>query len=55
MPQVAICKECGYVIYRGLELKSADEIIQMVGGVCPKCGRKLSFNIDDVEIKPAEG
>jgi len=50
MPQIAVCKGCGYVIYEGVELKSADEIIQMVGGRCPKCGKKLTFNIEDVEI-----
>ncbi len=53
MPQVAVCKGCNYIIYKGVELKSAEEIIQMVGGKCPNCGRKLSFNIDDIEISPA--
>ena len=54
MPQVAMCKGCGYLLYKGLELKSAEEIIQMAGGRCPNCGRKLSFNIEDVEVKPAK-
>ncbi len=53
MPQVVICKGCKYIIYKGVELKSAEEIIQTVGGKCPNCGRKLSFNIDDIEISPA--
>ncbi|MHC1586314.1 MAG: hypothetical protein ACXQTV_02065 [Candidatus Hecatellaceae archaeon] len=54
MPQVAVCKDCGYVLYRGVELKSAEEIIQMVGGRCPKCGRKLSFSVEDVEVRPSK-
>jgi RNase P subunit RPR2 len=52
LPQVVICKNCKYIIYKGIELKSAEEIIQTVGGICPNCGRKLSFNIDDIDISP---
>ncbi|MHC1590166.1 MAG: hypothetical protein ACXQTQ_04310 [Candidatus Hecatellaceae archaeon] len=51
MPQIVVCKSCGHTIYQGVELKSAEEVIQMVGGQCPKCGRKLAFSIEDVEIR----
>jgi RNase P subunit RPR2 len=54
MPQTILCKECGHVLYRGVELRPPVEIIQRNGGVCPKCGRKLQFRIEDIEILPVE-
>ena len=54
MPQFVSCKDCGYLLYKGIELKSADEIIMRNGGVCPNCGRKLSFSMENVEILPAK-
>ncbi|MFQ5762263.1 MAG: hypothetical protein ACE5PO_04430 [Candidatus Bathyarchaeia archaeon] len=41
-------------MYRGLELRPADEIIQQSGGLCPTCGRKLNFSVDEVEIIEAK-
>lgn len=52
MPQSMFCKGCGHILYRGVELKPADEIIQLNAGQCPKCGKKLSFHIEDIEIMP---
>ncbi|WP_309491955.1 hypothetical protein [Candidatus Hecatella orcuttiae] len=54
MPQLAVCKDCGHLLYKGVDLKPAEEIIQLNGGTCPKCGRKLEFFIDNVEIFPVE-
>lgn len=54
MPQTIVCKNCGKLLYSGIELKPAEEIIQRNGGQCPSCGRKLAFNIEDVEIIPLE-
>jgi len=54
MPQIVVCKGCGYEFYRGIELKPPEEIIERNGGVCPKCGKKLLFKIEDVEIIPIE-
>jgi len=28
--------------------------MQVNGGYCPKCGKKLNFEIEKVEITPAE-
>jgi len=50
MPQRIICKECGYVLYEGLELKTPDEILQLHNERCPKCGKKLSLTPVMVEI-----
>ncbi len=52
MPQTVVCKQCGHLLYKGVELKPPTEIIQRNGGVCPRCGRKLTFRIEDVEIIP---
>ena len=48
-----ICKKCGFVLYefkgigdpRGLLMPV--QVIHMYGYVCPKCGRKLEFNVDE--------
>jgi len=54
MPQEAICEGCGAVLYKGIDLKPPDEIIQRLEGKCPKCGRKLSFLPIKVEVKPVK-
>ena len=54
MPQIILCKGCGHVLYRGVELRPPTEIIQRNGGVCPKCGKKLQFRIEDIEILPVK-
>lgn len=54
MPQLVVCKNCGHLLYKGIDLKPVDEIIQLNGGFCPKCGRKLVFFISEVEIIPLE-
>lgn len=53
MPQKVFCQKCGAVLYQAEELKPPDEIIQMYGGKCPSCGKKLSLIPHNVEIKPA--
>ncbi len=52
MPQTIICEGCGHLLYKGVELKPPDEIIQRNGGVCPNCGKKLVFKIENVEVLP---
>jgi DNA-directed RNA polymerase subunit RPC12/RpoP len=54
MPQMVVCGDCGHLLYRGTELKTADEIIQQNAGVCPSCKKKLAFKIEDVTISPME-
>lgn len=52
MPQRVLCDGCGEIIYEGDDLKSPEEIHQMCGGKCPKCGRKLSLMPRKVKILP---
>ncbi|MCD6529503.1 hypothetical protein J7L06_04360 [Candidatus Bathyarchaeota archaeon] len=54
MPQRVICSKCGKEIYRGEDLKPPDEIIEILGGRCPYCGRELSFIPVKIEIKLAQ-
>lgn len=50
MPQQVVCDNCGAVLYEGRELKAPEEIIQENGGMCPRCGKKLSFFPEKVDI-----
>lgn len=52
MPQRVLCSKCGAVLYEGVELTPPDEIVQRFNGKCPKCGKKLSFNPTNVDVKP---
>ena len=52
MPQRVLCQKCRYVLYEGIELTPPDEIIQRFNGNCPNCGKKLSFNPANVDVKP---
>ena len=54
MPQRIICEGCGEAIYDSIELKPPEELIQQLDGKCPKCGKKLVFNHEKVEIKGIE-
>jgi ribosomal protein S27AE len=51
LPQRILCGKCGTILYEGMELTPPDEVIQRLDGKCPKCGKKLSFNPINVEIK----
>ena len=52
MPQRVLCQKCRYVLYEGIELTPPDEIVQRFNGKCPSCGKKLSFNPANVDVKP---
>jgi RNase P subunit RPR2 len=52
MPQRVICQKCGTILYEGIELIAPEEIVQRLDGICPKCGKKLSFNPENVTIRP---
>jgi hypothetical protein len=54
MPLEVVCNGCGEILFKGLELRPPDEIIQIHDGKCPKCGRKLSFTPIRVEVKSVE-
>lgn len=53
MPQKVLCEECGETLYYGYEVKSPEEIYEMHGGRCPKCGKKLLLTPKKVEVLPA--
>ena len=52
MPQTITCKKCSKLLYKGADLKPAEEIVQHNGGHCPGCGNKLGFKMEDVKIGP---
>ena len=52
-PQKIVCKACKEVLYESYELKPPAEIIEQLGGNCPRCGQKLRFDPNDVEVKIA--
>ncbi|HXZ89494.1 MAG TPA: hypothetical protein VEG61_00400 [Candidatus Dormibacteraeota bacterium] len=54
MPQKVFCRECGSVLYHGLELETPTEIVQRHNGTCPQCKRKLDFETEKVKIIPNE-
>jgi predicted nucleic-acid-binding Zn-ribbon protein len=54
LPESVICEKCGNVFYVGNELRLPEDFIQQNDGQCPKCGKKLTFNPEKVEIKIVE-
>lgn len=51
MPQKITCGSCGEVLYDEKDLKPPEEVIQQLKGVCPRCGKKLSFDPAKVDIR----
>lgn len=51
-PQKILCSKCGEPLYTGFELETPSEIVQRNGGYCPKCGKKLGFEIESLKITP---
>ncbi|MEM4649494.1 MAG: hypothetical protein QXP78_02370 [Candidatus Bathyarchaeia archaeon] len=54
LPQKVFCSKCGATLYEGGELASPIDIIQRYRGICPKCGKTLNFDYDNIEIHPIE-
>ncbi|MCD6446043.1 hypothetical protein J7L49_04590 [Candidatus Bathyarchaeota archaeon] len=54
MPQRVICKNCGYVLYEGDDLKPPDEILQRYNGKCPNCGKKLALVPLQINVIPVK-
>ena len=50
MPQKIVCGGCNEVFYEGTDLRLPEELIQQFKGICPKCGRKLTFEPKNIEI-----
>jgi len=53
LPQRIFCSKCSEPLYAGLELETPVEVIQRNGGYCPKCGKKLSFEVENLKINQA--
>ena len=51
MPQKIVCGGCGEVFYSSKDLKPPEEIIQQLKGICPKCGKELSFDPRNIDIR----
>jgi len=51
MPQRIICSGCSYVLYEGSDFGPPAEFVRKCGGVCPKCGRILSFLPLSIDVK----
>jgi len=54
MPQKVFCSSCGATLYHGVELESPSETMARLAGTCPKCNKKLGFDIARIRIAPAE-
>ncbi|MFH0897802.1 MAG: hypothetical protein V1850_07150 [Candidatus Bathyarchaeota archaeon] len=50
MPQKIICGGCGEILYNMNDLKSPNELLEQLKGVCPRCSKKLSFDPTKVDI-----
>lgn len=49
-----VCHNCGYVFYKDKKIPNLLEIYGSVGGVCPRCGRKINWKPKAVIIKKAK-
>jgi RNase P subunit RPR2 len=52
-PFEIVCDNCGEILYRGMELKYARDILKNIGFKCKRCGAHLSisdFIIDVAEV-----
>lgn len=52
LPQKIKCGKCDEILYNGTDIEPPSEIMRKFDGLCPKCGRKLNFEIDKVNIIP---
>ena len=52
MPQKIVCGGCSEILYKGkgVELKPPDELIVQLNGKCPKCGKKLFFDVGGLSV-----
>jgi len=46
-----VCKTCGEILYESYELKPPEEVVEQLGGTCPRCGQRLKFNPNEVQVK----
>jgi len=51
MPERILCHRCSFVLYKGDEPVSPEEIVKRYGNRCPRCLAKLSTNPIRIDIK----
>jgi hypothetical protein len=49
---VVKCAKCDEVLYTGYDIVEPREVLEAVGGKCPRCGRTLSLMPERVEVMP---
>jgi hypothetical protein len=49
---VVKCAKCDEVLYAGHDIVEPREVLEAVGGKCPRCGRTLSLMPERVEVMP---
>jgi hypothetical protein len=51
LPQKIFCGGCDEVFYQDNDLKMPDDILQQLKGICPKCGKTLTFDAKNIIVK----
>jgi hypothetical protein len=49
---VVKCAKCDEVLYTDHDIVEPHEVLEAVGGKCPRCGRTLSLMPERVEVMP---
>jgi hypothetical protein len=50
---VVRCISCGFVLYRGSEPRTVEQVAKMWGGYCPKCMSPLERRPIRIAVRPA--
>ena len=50
MPFEIICDDCGFVLYRGSEMRGTKEVLRTFKGRCGNCDTKLSRENYGIEV-----
>lgn len=51
MPQIVKCANCGYILYKGIDLMAPKDIVKKFNGKCPKCMTTLTQKPVHIEIR----
>ena len=53
MPFEIICNDCGFVLYRGSEMRSPKDVLRAFRGKCGNCNAKMSIENFNVVVAVA--
>lgn len=53
MPLETICDDCGFVLYRGSEMRSPKDVLRTFKGRCGNCSAKMSIENYGVVVTTA--